>query len=269
MPEVSVIMGVYNCKNFKLLNESVQSIIDQTYTDWEFIICNDGSTDNTLDELKKISQLDERIKILSYDQNKGLETALNTCLKEATGKYIARQDDDDISYPDRFEKEIDFLKNNPKYSWVGTIAKVYDDEGIYGTYKLVEKPEKKTFLWASPFLHPSVIFRKEALDACNGYRIGKELKRCEDYDLFMRMYAAGMIGYNMQEELYQYKVVRNNKKAYRPMKDRINEAKVRHYGFKKMGIGFRGIPYILKPIIIGLIPRAVFNKIIEKKYSDK
>lgn len=97
MVKVSVIMGVYNCKDKKMLKKSINSIINQTYSDWECIICNDGSTDNTLEALNNIAQVDSRIKIISYDKNKGLNYALNMCLKEAQGTYIARQDDDDIS----------------------------------------------------------------------------------------------------------------------------------------------------------------------------
>ena len=82
----------------------------------------------------------------------------------------------------------------------------------------------------------------------------------------MRMYAEGMKGYNIQEKLYKYKVQRNLEKKYRSMKDRINEAKVRYKGFKAMGILIKGIPYVIKPIIIGLIPTKLFNKITEKKY---
>lgn len=267
MPTISVIMGVYNCKDFELLRKSVKSIINQSYTDWEFIICNDGSTNNTLQELNNISKLDSRIKILSYDVNKGLEYALNTCLEVAKGEYVARQDDDDESYPNRFEREIDFLMNNHEYSWVSTIADVYDNDGIYGEYRLLATPDKHSFLWSNPFLHPSVIFRRTALESVGGYRIAKEVKRLEDYDLFMRMYAIGMKGYNIQEKLYKYKVQRDLKKKYRSMRDRINEAKVRYRGFKEMGILGKGIPYIAKPIILGLISTKLFNKITEKKYK--
>ena len=109
MVKVSVIMGVYNCKDKKMLKKSIDSIINQTYSNWEYIICNDGSTDNTLEELNKIAQIDSRIKVISYDKNKGLNYALNMCLKEAKGTYIAWQDDDDISLKDRLKKQVDFL----------------------------------------------------------------------------------------------------------------------------------------------------------------
>ena len=85
MPKVSVIMGVYNCKDVNLLYKSVNSIIEQTFTEWEFIICNDGSTDDTLTKLLELEKLDSRIKIISYSENKGLAYALNECIKFSKG----------------------------------------------------------------------------------------------------------------------------------------------------------------------------------------
>ena len=267
MTKVSVIMGVYNCKNEELLRKSVDSIIYQTYKNWEFIICNDGSTNNTLEMLNDIAKKDSRIKIISYSKNKGLNYALNTCLKEAKGIYIARQDDDDISKCERLEKEVDFLDNNLEYSIVGTLADVYDDDGIWGEYRVEEKPNKKSFYWNSPFMHPNIMMRKEALDKCDGYRIAKETRRCEDLDLFMRMYALGYKGYNIQEKLYEYRIVNDEKKKYRPMKYRIDEAVVRYKGYKSLKIlNVKGFIYIIKPILIGLIPQKLLYKIKKTQY---
>ena len=109
MARVSVIMGVYNCKNPQLLKKSVDSIIKQTFTDWEFIICNDGSTDDTLQLLNEVAQSDSRIKVISYQQGRGLAYALNRCIKASTGEYIARQDHDDISEPTRFQAKVRFI----------------------------------------------------------------------------------------------------------------------------------------------------------------
>ena len=265
MPVVSIIMGVYNCKNKSLLKQSVESIILQSYKDWEFIICNDGSTDDTLIFLKKLEQLDSRIRIISYEKNQGLNYSLNKCLEYARGKYIARQDDDDYSYPNRLEEEVKILENYNEFSIVGTMADIYDDTGIWGEYDVEEKPTKKSFLWNSPFIHPSVVMRKSALEKVGGYRIAKETRRCEDYDLFMRMYVKGMKGYNIQKKLYKYRIVNGNKK-YRPMEDRINEARVRYKGFCKLGLMPLGFVYVLKPLIIGLIPQFIYKKIREKQY---
>lgn len=163
MPNVSIIMGVYNCKNYNLLRKSIESVLQQTYKDYEFIICNDGSTNDTLEELKKIAQSDSRIKIISYEKNCGLNHALNKCLKVSQGQYIARQDDDDISKPERLKKQVQFLDENPEYAIVGTCADVFDDKGIWGEYAVPEKPQKSDFLWNSPFMHPTTMMRKAEL----------------------------------------------------------------------------------------------------------
>ncbi len=265
MPKVSVIMGVYNCKNLKLLRKSVQSIVDQTFSDWEFIICNDGSSDDTYNNLKKLELIDKRIRILTYEKNKGLANALNVCAKEAKGEYIARQDDDDISKPERFEKQLKFFDEHPEFSIVSCIADVFDNGGIWGEFKVDEKPTQKSFLWSSPFLHPATMFRADALKKAGYYRVAKETRRCEDYDLFMRMYSMGYKGYNIQEKLYEYYIVINDNK-YRPMKYRVDESIVRFKGYKQMGIMLRGIPYVFKPIAIGLIPQRIFKKIQKKQY---
>lgn len=266
MSKVSIIMGIYNCKNINELKASIDSIINQKFTDWELIICNDGSTDDTLERLYEIAEEDKRIKIVSYKENKGLAYALNYAYKYSKGEYIARQDADDISYSDRLEKEVEYLDNNKNIDFVGSIADVYDDNGVWGVYSLVEEPGKKDFLWNSPFLHPSILMRKHAFEQVNGYRVCWETRRAEDYDLFMRMYANNCKGYNIQEKLYKYKIENGNKK-YRKMKDRIEEAIVRKKGFKMMNMGIKGVPYIFKPIIIGLIPQFLFSKIRERQYS--
>ena len=266
MPTVSIIMGVYNCKDYNMLRKSVESILQQTYKDYEFIICNDGSTDDTLEQLDEIARLDSRIKIISYEKNCGLSHALNECLAVSQGKYIARQDDDDISKPERLEKQVRFLEENPEYAIVGTCAEVYDDNGVWGEYTVPEKPQKDDFLWNNPFMHPTIMVRKTAYDAVNGYRIAHETRRCEDYDLFMRMYTIGQCGYNIQEKLYSYRIINDPEKKYRPMEYRVDEAVVRLKGYKSMGILLRGFPYILKPILIGLIPQKLLYKIKKGRY---
>lgn len=265
MPKVSVIMGVYNNNNYELLEKSVDSIINQNFRDWEFIICNDGSTNDSLLKLKEIEKKDSRIKLVSYKENKGLNHALNECLQRTQGEYIARQDDDDISKPERLEKQVQFLDNNPEYAMVGTCADVFDIRGNWGEYIVPEKPQKNDFLWNSPFMHPTMMMRKTVL-LSGGYREAKETRRCEDYDLFMRLYAKGYKGYNIQEKLYYYRIARDEKGKHRPMKYRIDEMIVRFRGYKNMGILLKGIPYVLKPVIIGFIPQSVMNQIKQSRY---
>lgn len=125
---------------------------------------------------------------------------------------------------------------------------------------------KNSFYWNSPFIHPSIMIRKEAYDSVGGYRVAKETRRCEDLDLFMRMYAKGYIGYNIQEYLYCYRMVNTPDIKYRPMKYRIDEAIVKYKGYKLMGNLFLGIPFVIKPILIGLIPQNILYLIKKKGY---
>lgn len=258
-------MGVYNCKNEAYLFRSVQSIINQTFQDWELLLINDGSTDDTISLLNKIALLDSRINVLSYKQNKGLAYALNYGISKSASEYIARMDDDDISRSDRLEKQVRFLDSHKEYSFVGSVANVFNDNGIWGELKMPEYPTVKDFLWNIPFIHPSMVFRRKVFSYCS-YSTDDINRRCEDYTLVMDMYSKGIRGYNIQEPLLDYYVANNDKK-YRPMKDRITEAVVRYKGYKKNGILLRGIPYILKPIILGLIPQVVFKRIKEIQYT--
>ena len=107
-------MGAYNVGNKKILEKSINSILNQTYKDFEFIICDDGSTDNTLDIISNICQNDKRVRIIKNNKNKGLTYSLNHCLKYAKGEYIARMDADDESTLDRFEKQLKFFRRKSR-----------------------------------------------------------------------------------------------------------------------------------------------------------
>lgn len=267
MPLISVIAGIYNCKSPELLKKSLESVICQTFTDWELLISDDGSPDGkTPALLDEMARLDPRIRILHEQKNGGLGAALNHCLAEAKGEFIARQDDEDLSEPDRFEKQLVFLRSHPEFSFVSSWIDVFDDSGIWGSEKNPEFPDKHSFLWNSPFAHPAMMIRRADLEAVGGYRVVPETKRAEDYDLFMRLYAAGFRGCNLQEILYHYRVVIGNTK-YRPMPDRIDEAKVRAHGFRLLHLYPVGIPYVIKPILIGLIPQRLFAKIRRRTHQ--
>lgn len=259
-PAVSFIMGVYRCKSAEVLRASVESVIAQSYEDWEFLIVDDGSADDgmTWAAVKAAAELDSRIVPLRYEVNRGLAYALDYCLKRARGTYIARQDDDDLSRPERLLKEVDFLEAHPDIALVGTNAVVFDEEGSWGSFVRPMNPTKEDFLWGSPFIHPSILVRANSLRTVGGYRVAPETLLYEDYDLFMRMYAAGMRGHNLQEPLYRYRQSRITSKP-RTMSARVREFKVRKKGFRELGLGARGIPYMLKPILLGLVPRGAYG----------
>ena len=265
MCKVSVIMGVCNMANRKeILKLAIESILNQSYKDFEFIICEDGSKDGTYELVRMLTNHDKRVILLKNKKNKGLAYSLNKCIKISKGSYIARMDADDISERYRLEKQVNFLDNHLEYAMVGCNLLLINDKGIWSKRILIEKPTPKSFLFTSPFCHPAIIIRKDVLSKVNNYRVEKITRRAEDYDLFMRMYAKGYKGYNMQEFLYQF---REDTSAYkrRAYKYRWDEVQIRYRGFKILGLMPWASLYVIKPLIVGLIPQKIlglFRKII-------
>jgi len=202
MPKVSVVMSVYNGE--KYLKEAIESILDQTFIDFEFIIINDGSTDSSLNILKEFEQKDKRIKVISRE-NKGLVISLNEGVKLAQGEYIARMDADDVSDPKRLEKQLKYAQNEGL--WVcGTWAKKVNDKGeAIGdmNYPPSSKKIKSYALLHNPFIHPSVIFKKDIFEKVGGYN--QNFKNIEDYELWTRIVFKYKTG-NMSEMLLSYRV---------------------------------------------------------------
>lgn len=256
MPKVSVIMGIYNTNNKIMVKKAIDSIINQSFSDFEFIICDDGSSDNTYEIVKEIISNDKRCILIKNNRNMGLAYSLNNCLKIAKGEYIARMDADDISMLDRFEKQVKFLDNNPQYAIVGGNAELFNEEGAYSKRAMKEYPTKEDLLFGTIFIHPSIMMRKDILLKLNGYRAVKETSRCEDYDLWLRLYAHGYKGYNIQENIYKFREDINAFKR-RKYKYRIDEAKVRYKGFKNLKLFPKGYIYVIKPLIVGLIPQNI------------
>ena len=261
MPKVSIIMGVYNAqKREKILSDSINSILNQTFKDFEFIICDDGSDDRTLDILHEYEKNDSRIKILKNVKNMGLAYTLNKCLKYCKGDYIARMDDDDISRLNRLEKQVEFLNQNYDYDLVAMNVNLFDENGIWGEKSYPEKIKKEDFLFTSPITHPTIMVRKKAFDKVDGYKEKWYTNRTEDYDLFMRMFCSGVNFYIIQDKLFDY---REDKNCYqkRKYKYRINECVVRVIDFGKLKLYPKAIPYVLKPLIVGLLPSSIIKKI--------
>ena len=243
-PLVSIIMGVYNAE--KTMQDSIDSILQQTYTKWEFIICDDGSTDNTYSELQKKYEGDDRFVIIKNEENSGLPFTLNHCIKHCSGDYIARMDADDISYPDRFEKQLDYLYKHPEISFVSSCVDIFDGDKITSIRKLPEFPTKRQMVYNTCFVHPATMFRAEALKSIGMYRVSEETRRGQDYDLFMRMYGADMRGANLQTPVYRYTEDVSAIKR-RSFQGRVWEYKIRRTGYKAMRVYPWAFPYLFKP----------------------
>ena len=262
--KVSIIMGIYNCEN--TLEEAVSSIINQTYTNWELIMCDDGSTDGTLRIAKKLSNKDSRIIIINNQNNVGLNKTLNRCLSVASGYYIARMDGDDISVSTRLMKEVEFLESNKKYDIVSSNMLLFDENGDWGVTKNKEYPTKEDVVCGSPICHAPVMMKKECYDEVGGYTEDNRMLRVEDVNLWIKLYLKGYKCYNIQKPLYK---MRNDKNALnrRKIKYRINSTYVRLQGCCQMRLSLVSYIKCFMPILIGLVPaklRFWIKRILEK-----
>lgn len=221
-PLISVIMSVYNCEEY--ISFSIDSILNQTYSNFEFIIINDGSIDNT--EKIICSFTDKRIKYIKYDNNLGYVERLNHGLSIASGAFIARMDADDISKPDRLEKQLNFLNSNPSIALAGTCYEKIKDGVNLGFEKQQEKPRQLKFrlLFGCNIAHPTVMFRRELIDK-NHYFYKSEFSPAEDYELWTRL-AMEFELYNLPESLLYYRIHSNqiSKTKAKKQKDNFRRA---------------------------------------------
>ncbi len=245
-PLVSIIIPVYNAASY--IDDCIESLLSQTYQNIEILLCDDCSTDNSREILKKYKS-NTRCKVLYNEKNLRQASTRNRCIQIATGNFIMMQDADDIATPDRIEKLLAGFDDSEKIDFVSSACFLFDEKGKYGSiHKKIPYPQQKDLLKGIPFVHASSIFKCEALKTVGGYRICKMTRRGEDYDLIMRLYAAGFRGKNIDDELYGYRV---DKDCYarRTFSARIDEIKIRFYGYKANGILFPlGIMYMFKPL---------------------
>lgn len=260
-PLVSVIIPVYNAEQY--ISECVNSILSQTYKNIEIILCDDYSTDNSYRIIETFGS-DKRIKVLRNNQNLHQAQTRNRCIRQAKGEYILLQDADDISKQNRIEKLLGAFEN--KIDFVGSECYCFDDDGkIHEILKQKEVyPTQKSLLWGIPHIHASLMIRKVCLSAIGGYRVTKYTKRGEDYDMVMRLYAAGFRGKNISGELYGYRVDSETIRR-RDFRSRIDECVIRYEGFKANKILFPlGWVYIFKPI-----PAYLYQKMKYRWLHDK
>ncbi|MCM1157858.1 MAG: glycosyltransferase [Bacteroidales bacterium] len=209
---VSVIMPVYNGERY--LNEAVESILGQTYKDIEFIIVDDGSTDNTLNILLNYKKADDRIIIITRE-NRGLVKSLNEAILVSKGKYIARMDADDISHVERIEKQVLYMERNSDVYLLGTNYSLIYEEGVreeikkaaQGTHRRSQAPiEKKDWFFSTnetmKFIHPTIMVRRELFDKIGLYR----QYQLEDLELYFRAGVYGLRIDKLEEVLLDYRV---------------------------------------------------------------
>lgn len=265
-PLVSIIMGVYNGQD--TLKECINSIVAQTYQNWEFIICNDCSSDETLHILEEFQKKEDRIIILNNSKNLRLAASLNKCLQVAKGKYIARMDADDESLPDRLKKQVLFLEKHPEYDVVGCNRIVFDENGIRGIRINPEYPDKSILFKDTPFAHPTIMMKRSVYNALGGYSISRETMRAEDLELWFRFFEHGFRGYNLQEVLYKYREGKEELKK-RTVVAGIQTAKVFWNGYKRLKFPYFKRIWAVKPIVAAVIPDFIMMKYYDRTMKRK
>ena len=203
-PIISVVMPVYNSD--KYLGEAIRSVLNQTYTDFEFLIINDGSTDGSLNIIKKYQDIDERI-ILIDRENKGIISSLNEGIGKSKGRYIARMDADDINLPTRFEKQIRLMEKD-NLDACGCHCFLINELGSYVDTTIFPLKADNFLNYLSittPFCHPSVLIKKSFMTN-NNIRYGdSEFKTAEDYALWIRFFEKKATLGNVDEFLFKYR----------------------------------------------------------------
>lgn len=260
-PLVSVLMGVrYRREDLMLLERAITSILTQTYDNLEFLICENGSVAGVRERLKQFAAEDTRVRLIDGVGAETLSEKLNRCIADARGMYLARMDDDDFSYPDRLTRQMAYLEEHPEVSFVGCSVALEQDGVSTGERPLPEHPAVRDFLFVQPFIHPTLIFHREALEQVGGYGEESRCVGCEDYDLLLRLYEKGYSGANMQELLFRYTLPPKGSKG-RPMTLRLNEVKTRFVRFKRLGLLPGSFPYVVKPVMVGLIPTPLLERL--------
>ncbi len=256
--EVSILMGIYNCAD--TLAEAIDSILNQTFRDWELILCDDGSQDDTYVIAEKYQiEYPERIILLKNEKNLGLNLTLNRCLELASGRYIARMDGDDISCPNRLETETAFLNAHKEYAVVSCPMVYFDDAGEWQMGNpLCAEPEARMLVHGTVHCHAPCMIRSEVIRAVGGYSVDKKLMRVEDWHLWVKVYAAGYRGYNLQTPLYRMRDDRNaiHRRRFRY---RLNEAYVSAAAVSTFELPLWNYLYSLRPILVGLLPLRLYS----------
>lgn len=281
---ISVILPVFNAESY--ISESVSSILSQTFNDFELIIINDGSTDNS--ESIILSFNDKRIKYYRNDKNSGLIYTLNRGLGLAKGKYIARMDADDICNPNRFEEQVSFLQNHMDIGIVGSEAILFQDcpKNKYGYFykpKNDKKIKAKLFV-DNPIIHPTVLIRREVLEKINGYNY--DFFQVEDLALWIELSKITKF-YNIPQPLINYRITPNSEtklsqvnpeKRHESLKGvtcylfdtysiRISEEELDNYVYSLFRLNFNKVDIeILKDAYIKVIAQTS-NKYIRRELS--
>ncbi len=205
-PKVSVLLPVYNAERFLAL--SIESILSQTFSDFELIVIDDCSRDASWHIIEAFARKDGRVVAVKNDSNLNLTATLNKGIAMSKGEYVARMDHDDISTPDRLEKQVQLLDEHPDVGIVGGDIDIIDEDGnIFGRrqYNRTDPAIREKIFWYSPFCHPAVMIRRASLDAAGYY--DHRYAPADDYELYFRLGMKSRFA-NLDATVLRYRIVR-------------------------------------------------------------
>lgn len=248
-------MSVFNGENY--VRRGIESIINQTFKDWELIICDDGSTDNSYEILKEYENKDERIKIIKNKINCGLAYSLNKAIGFASSNILARQDADDESDIRRFEIQYPFVISHPEYAIVGTAFYTKRNDTITKLHVMKERPMAMDMIWTGKFMHPTWMMRKDKIEKVGFYTVNKYTVRDQDYHLVMKLLAEGETLYNMREALYYYTNDDNTFNRTKNWKRVPGLMWIRLDSYKRNHLPIWTYIFVLKPFVKHIIPKFI------------
>ena len=258
-PAISVIMSVKN--GMHDLHKSIESILNQSFSDVEFIICDDGSTDDTMRILEAYKQKDERIILIHNNISQGLAYSLNKCIEISRSNILARQDADDTSEVNRFEIQYEFVQSHPEYAIVGTSWNNINEDGeILKVCHPLTEPTALKQVKGGSYMHPSWMMRKDMLQTVGLYTVNKYTIRNQDYHLVMKILGAGMKLYNIKDVLYNYKVDDNMISRTHNWKRVKGLIWISYDSFKRNGLPLWCYIYALKPLIVHMVPMFILKR---------
>lgn len=250
---LTVLMSVYNGELY--LEAAIESILRQTFTDFDFLIVDDASTDKTSAILKNFAQQDSRIQIITNKQNQGLAYSLARGVETATTPWIARMDADDIAMRDRLAKQMKYIEENPEIDILGSYALNINDRGeILGERKVPLGHENICrLIWTNPLIHPTVLFRRSAILKIGSYSCQTRQRIPEDYQLWFRACAAGLRFANLPEPLIYYRFsednfIRNN------LKFLLAHVLIGWQGCWRVKAAPLAYLGVTKPLVLGILP---------------
>lgn len=252
-------MSAYNCEKF--LRQSLDSLLQQTFEDFELILFDDASIDGTKEIIAEYASKDKRIIPVYNEKNKGLTENLNKGISLSEGAYIARMDADDIALLSRLEKQVKFLDTHPEIDILGAAAIDIDEDGNplqLRNSPIAHKDIVALLPKANPMTHSTVIFRKSQLQKINFYNT--TYRTTQDYEMWFRAVGKGLTFHNLEEVLLQYRMDNNYHKR-KSLQYRFYDCKLRLQCYRHIRLPYYRYYYALIPILLGLMPETVYDSV--------